>query len=191
MSANNYSPRVFTCPFCAVKSNGFCLKPACIAAIQAQQTPDEPDEQEPETQLPIDARIIALDETSNYYLEPEKQRLIRAIKGVYLYDRNRHTHCCELTPSYYLIFLYNSVNLTDEGLALDNEARGELYDEYEYGTGGDNCYMHIRIIERLAEKAEAGEYYVYGDPKVSFDKSDYNEQIEGLVEYFQCNWTVW
>jgi hypothetical protein len=143
--------------------------------------------------LPIDARIIALDETEFYHLEPEEQRLIRAIKGVYLYDANRHTHCCELTPSYYLIFLYNSVNLTDEGLALDDEARGELYDKFEVECGGDDCYMHVHTVDQLAEKAEKadnGTYHVYGDPEVSFDDSDYDEQIEGLVEYFRCNWTV-
>lgn len=141
--------------------------------------------------LPIDARIIALDETSNYYLEPEEQRLIRAIKGVYLYDANRHTYCCELTPSYDLIFLYNSVNLTDEGLALDDGAREGLSDKFE--NGGDDCYMHVHTVDQLAEKAEKaanGTYHVYGDPEVSFDDSDYDEQIEGLVEYFRCNWTV-
>lgn len=140
--------------------------------------------------LPIDARIIALDETEYYHLEPEEARYIRAIKGVYLYDANRHTHCCELTPSYYLIFLYNSVNLTDEGLALNDEARGELYDKFEVECGGDDCYMHVHTVDQLAEKAGKGEYHVYGDPEVSYDDSDYDEQIEGLVEYCQSNWLV-
>lgn len=139
-------------------------------------------------QLPIDARVIALNETEFYYLPDEHKRYIRAIRGIYLYDANRHTHCCELTPSYWLIFLYNSVILTEEGLALGG-TKGELYDEYEYGTGGEDCYMHCHTVDRLAKAAEAGlgDYYAHGATEVSYKDSDYDEQIEGLVEHFIGN----
>jgi hypothetical protein len=189
MSANDYALRIFTCPICRVKSNGLCLKPACIAAIKAQQEPDEPEKQEPEPRKPIDGRIIALDETEFYHLPDEHKPYIKAIRGVYLYDANSHAYCCELTPSYWLIHLYNSVLLTEEGLALDDDARGEIYDEYEYDTGGDDCYMHVATIDRLEKAANAGlgDYYAYGATEVSYEDSDYDEQIEGLREHFCCN----
>jgi len=190
MSANEYAPRVFTCPICGVKSNGLCLKPACIAAIKAQQEPEEqePEEQEPE-RLPIDARVIALNETEFYALPDEHKPYIRAIRGVYLYDANQRTYCCELTPSYFLIFLYNSVLLTEEGQALNDEAKEALYDVYETENSGEDCYMHVADVDRLEKAASAGlgDYYAYGATEVSYEDSDYDDQIEGLREHFCGN----
>lgn len=138
-----------------------------------------------ELKSPIDARVIAINETEHYHLPPEHAPYIRAIRGVYLYDANQRVHLCELTPSHYLIFLYNSVLLTDEGLELDDEKRGELYDEYEYGCHGDDIHVHCSDVERLAKAT--GDYLEDGATEVSYDKCDYEEQIEGLVEHFSCN----
>ena len=132
----------------------------------------------PETRLPIDARIIAINETEYYNLPEEHKPYIQAIHGVYLYDANQQVHCCDLAASYYLIFLYNLVILTKEGERLD-----KVWDEYN--CPGENTYMYCRTVKKLA-KATA-DYMVYGGTGISYDESDYDEQIADLVETFSCN----
>ena len=142
---------------------------------------------ETETKLrsPIDARVIAINETEYYEFPAEHAPYIQAIRGIYLYDANQHTHCCELTPSYYLIFLYHSVLLTEAGKALDDEARRVLLEEYEVCNNGEDRYVHCSTVERLAKAT--GDYLEYGATEVSYDDETYDEQIEGLIEYFGGN----
>ena len=128
---------------------------------------------------PIDARVIAINETEWY---GELPRSIKTIRGVYLYDHNQHTFCCELTPSYHLIHLYNSVNLTEEGLELPDDERGELYDEYEYNCPGDDIYVHCRTLDRLAEKGSDNDYFIYGETGESYDDTSYDDQIGEILE---------
>ena len=62
---------------------------------------------------PIDAYAVALDETT---LRPARGRRQprQKITGVYVFDRSQRTHLCELTPSYYLIYLYSQIIPTDD-----------------------------------------------------------------------------
>jgi hypothetical protein len=145
---------------------------------------------ETETELcsPIDARVIAIDETAYYEFPPKHAPYIRAIRGVYLYDANQHTHCCELTPSHWLIFLYHSVLLTETGDALDDKAREALLEEYEVCNNGEDLCIwisHCSTMERLAKAT--GDYLKYGATEISYNDESYDEQIEGLIEYFGGN----
>ncbi len=142
-------------------------------------------ETETKSRLPIDARVVAITETHHYDLPPEHARYIENIRGVYLYNANRRTYCCEMTPSFWLIFLCHSILLSKEGKAIDDEVCEKLYEEYEIDNPGNNQYVHCAVIEQLTKTTS--NYLEYGATGESYEDSDYNEQIEGLVEHFQGN----
>lgn len=148
---------------------------------------EEAEEQEPRT--PIDAYVVAFDETDHYQIDDEDRPYIERIVGVYLFDRNQRTHCCELTPSYWLIHLYDEVRLTPLGMDCDDEYRlDEIYQKYEY-NGGDDIYVHCHSVERIIAKADAKPFtvYHYGDTEVDEDDVDYDDQMEALREELSCN----
>lgn len=129
----------------------------------------------------IDAWAIALDETDNYAIDEADAPLIRQIRGVYLFDRNRRTHLCEITPSYWLIRLYDQVITHDD---MDEYQREGL--EYAYYSSSD-IYVHCSTIDRLIEQNDRDVVDHYGHAGVSFDDVDYDEQMESVREYLCGN----
>jgi hypothetical protein len=134
-------------------------------------------------EIAIDAYVIALDETEFYSLKPAHRPHVKAIRGVYLFDRNTHTHCCELTPSYYLIHVYDEVIPADD---TPDELRELLDSEYAY-CGGEDKYVHTHAIDRILSEARPFTVHHYGDPGVSFDDVERDEQMDALREHFQGN----
>lgn len=138
----------------------------------------------PDTEkLPIDAYVVAFDETGNYRIAEKHRPFIQSIRGVYLFNRNEETYCCELTPSYFLIHLYDEVIFEGE---VSEELRDEISQKYEH-CGGDDIYVHCRTIDSLMPGHRPGWIHHYGNTEVSYDDSDYNEQMEGLREHFCGN----
>ena len=134
--------------------------------------------------LPIDAVVIARDETLHYAIRPNHRKHISAIRGVYLFNRNEITHCCEITPSYHLIHLYDEVILTDADCADD--IREKLCEQYET-CGGENIYVHCHEIDAKIEANKPNTVHIHGETGIPYDDSDYDEQIEGLREHFCGN----
>jgi hypothetical protein len=134
--------------------------------------------------LPIDARVIARDETDNYHILDGHRKYIKAILGVYLYDKNEITHCCEFTPSYYLRHVYDTVVLTDAGAELSEAGKDEIFERYE-NCGGEDIYVHCSGIDAM-EKNKA-RYHVHGETGVSFEDTSYDEQMESLLDHFRGN----
>jgi hypothetical protein len=141
---------------------------------------------ETEERTPIDAYVVALDETANYEIDKADRPFIREIRGVYLFDRNQRTHCCELTPSYLLIHLYDEVIPSEAGYALDDRAVERLYERYEC-EGGDDRYVHCHTVEGIIAKADRFGVHHYGDTEVDQQDVDHDEQMEALREHFNCN----
>ena len=138
---------------------------------------------ETETEVSIDAYCVALVETGNYIIDESDRPHIREIRGVYLFDRNVHVHCCELTPSYYLIHLYDQVIPADD--APDDVL--ERLDETYGHCGGEDCYVHVHEIENIIKAARPWTVHQYGDPGVSFDDVERDKQMESLREHFNGN----
>jgi len=138
----------------------------------------------------IDAYAVALDRTGDYNIESEDRHYIARILEGYVFDRNQQTHCCELAPSYWLLSLFASVELTDAGLALDDDARGKLYDRYE-GENADDCYIHCSEIERIIEKAQPSYVCHYGDTVRQEEVDDldarHDAELENIREHLSCN----
>jgi len=134
----------------------------------------------------MDIHVVALVETSHYHIDSADVPYIAQIRGVYLFDKEQRTHCCELTPSYYLIHLYDQVILSEAGDALDDDQKDRLYQAYEY-NGGENNYVHCHEIDAIVERADQGEHYVYGDSEVKEDDVEYDDQIEAVREHLCGN----
>jgi hypothetical protein len=93
-------------------------------------------------------KIVLLDETE--YWRKDIVSAAKKIFGVYYFDPNSVTHCCELTPSYELHFLQSVPQLLPDTTDL----KEELFDNIEEGdwNGRDAVsYFHCSNIDKLPE----------------------------------------
>ena len=107
----------------------------------------------------IDAYAVALDETDHYNLDPADARYIKRIDGVYLFDAREQTHCCELTASYWLIYLYTSIVFTDDA---DDAVREALDEKYAHEPS-DDIYVHCGSIDKIIREGKRDRIDHYGD----------------------------
>ena len=147
--------------------------------------------------LPIDARLISIDETSMLRDYADLPAFVTGVETVYLYDANLHTHLCEFLPSYDLTAIYRNFIYTDEFNAEvkqgeETENYGGAYTEREAFESGmavseeDNMYMHVSDVEALVKQFPA-RYYAHGDTGVSYEETEYENQIDALREHYQGN----
>ena len=118
-------------------------------------------------------KVVRQDETHNWGFD--EGRDLGTIYGVYLVDTNEVTHCCEITPSYYLRHLYDTCDSPD----------GVVRDEVEsYSTCDDqNIYVHCHVIDAM----KAPDVYVC-QPMEEHELADnYDALIEGYLEHFNGN----
>jgi len=130
----------------------------------------------------IDAYLIALDETDCYVIPTDDAPYIDKVRGIYLFDRNERVHCCEMTASHYLMYVYTSVLLTAAGESLPEEEQERISDWYKMG---DDRYLHCRDVDALI--AAGDDHHVYGATGVSYDDVDHDVQMDGLREHFSGN----
>ncbi len=107
---------------------------------------------------------VGLDVTRHYKIAPEDRPHIRRIIDTFIYDRSTVTHLCELTPSYFLVFLHTEIEW--EGFPAD-EIRERLDDRYAHEPT-DDCYMHCRDIERIEKM-----HVPFGQPATEDEARDY------------------
>jgi hypothetical protein len=142
------------------------------------------------TQVPIDARVVALNVTGRYLIDDQDRPFIKRIDDVFLYDRNERTHCCEWTPSHYLIYLYTNVVVSAE---TDDRKREALQEKYGY-LPTDNCYVHCHEIDAIEKNARPFRYHTHGDPGFENARDEYETDeawhdavMDALREHFCCN----
>lgn len=137
---------------------------------------------ETEKKIKPDWYCVAIDETAHWNLDDEDRPYIEKMMGLYIYDRNEHTYCCELTPSYYLRFIGGSIWYTD---AVTDEIKDRISDKYADSLySGDDCYMWVAHVEAMAEE--------YKDHYGEFNEESYAEltpvEMEDAVrEYYNGN----
>ena len=93
-----------------------------------------------------DVKYVKIDETRHWNSDFLKKYDITRMVGVYVFDANEYTYCCEMTPSHFLDF----IETQPEGEYLeDDEAREAMYDEImEANCQSDNvCYMHVSSVK--------------------------------------------
>lgn len=90
--------------------------------------------------------ILKLDETE-YWCQEVKDKA-KKIFGIYLFDKNKHVHCCELTPSYECTFVKSEWTDSD----LSDEEQEELDSLIMHGnmeTINTVSYFHTYVIDGL------------------------------------------
>ena len=115
----------------------------------------------------------------------EREHWCNAIKaqttenfGVYVFDRDERTFCCELTPSYCLAFVANDYTEID-GLA--EHARNALNEDVLDTDNEPVTYMHVRDIEWLLKEHPERAQRV--EPKLDVDADlDWNARIDAVSE---------
>jgi hypothetical protein len=136
--------------------------------------------------LAIDAYVVSRSEKHAYNIEEKDRPLILDIRGVYLFDASKNTHCCELTPSYLLYHLYDEVILTDDACEyLTDEQKISIYEKYEH-LESDDVYLHCKDVS-TAIKTKTMQSHHYGDTNIRLEDTTYDEQIKSLCEHFCGN----
>lgn len=138
----------------------------------------------------IDAWVVSLNETEHYFIAEKHKPFIAEIRGVYMFDRNERTCLCELTPSYWLQHVSDTVILTPEAdEKLTDEEKSAIYEAYE-NEGSDDIYVHCHTIDAkigVHWRKRRFKVYHYGKTGVKYSDSSYDEQIEGIMEYLRGN----
>lgn len=130
-----------------------------------------------EKTYPIQVTLIKQDMTPFYYLdELSFKDKIKKIYDIYLFNRNEHVHCCEITPSYETHYLRSTYD--SEDILSDDELEEIDVFLMEANNGNDNdYYQHCRDVDRFVKENE----------KLSFvDKVEY-ESIDEAIEYHNGN----
>ena len=102
---------------------------------------------------PIDAYVVSFSEIDHYSIRKEDRPYIQDIRGVYLLNRNERTFCCEMTPSYWLIHLYDEL-IFPADVDLDESRKDALDEEYGH-CGGENIYVHCHSIDAIIARQQA------------------------------------
>ncbi len=125
------------------------------------------------TDITSDFWAVPIDVTQYYNIADSDRPHIKKIVDVFIYDRNERTYCCEITPSYYLIYLYTTIEFADPDISED--VRDSIQQAYCCYESTDDCYMHCSNVERIKGQ-------------VQYDSSGKYEQDEETVrEYWQGN----
>jgi hypothetical protein len=113
------------------------------------------------------------------------QRCGGKIWTVYLYDYRRHTHLCELTPSYecHYVESYPDLHLDDD------EEREELQDLLDEARA-DGCsnvdYYHCTGIDHIPYPSHRHRLVADYDT-APCDDMTYEDALEETLEYVRCN----
>lgn len=133
--------------------------------------------------------VVKIDETEDW-VDPIKEH--GPIWSIYFYDPNQVTHLCELTPSYYLHFLYYTAdkelpeNIQDD---IDEVARN-------WDDKGIYVWCH-QIPPTIASEEFELDVEDYSDDYNGFSDDDYTTDDESAayraaeeaaMEYWQGNW---
>lgn len=94
--------------------------------------------------------LAKIDQTQNWTDCPES-RFAGCIFGVFVFDRDKHVHCCEFTPSYELHWVEDQFDGTPEFFALPEEEK-ERINDWVMEAARDTplvCYYHTHVIDGL------------------------------------------
>lgn len=145
---------------------------------------------------------IGVENTTEYWNDPNLLECCQKIYSVHLVDRNRHIFICSLTPSLEAYYLYPDFELK----------RGYERAEQDYNGvwGSPETYNEMRdsLIDDLDEIVKEGERETpevnYFDINFPFEwvgnkiqnefeyntELEYREKLDELIEYYRCNHVV-
>jgi len=148
----------------------------------------------------FDCYVVAIDIDPDYVtIEPADAGIVKGIRSVYVFDRNRHIHCAELAASYELHHLYDTMVFHDLTVEIDDDRLQELAERYEYNNGTEDTeYHHVSSFDRYIANnphrvQRIGGYAVkYDGPDGSDEgedapETDYEEVLEYVCDHYRGN----
>lgn len=123
--------------------------------------------------LPMDLWFVAMDETEYWTIQKGHRSSIERIETLYVFDRNKQVHCCEITPSHELIRVETRAIIKSGSPADDDdELREEIYSYVDDGSAHDEdvSYVHVADIEAHLKSNKPGTVYHWGNPGVDLDE---------------------
>ena len=117
-------------------------------------------------------RIVKFDVTHFWNEEFRNEYNTGGITDYCLYDANEITHCCEITPSYWIIPVHTETEnfISDDG-----------FSELLINNDHDPLYVHCSDVEKLPSEDQPELDFEY---KTEEEKAERMEEIE---ELFHCN----
>ena len=100
---------------------------------------------EPNPNVKPDIKYVKIDDTGHWAQGFLEKYGITKMVGVYIFDANEYTYCCEITPSHWLEFIETQPEPT---LDMDQDTYEELCEEIreaEFNNDND-CYMHVSCV---------------------------------------------
>ena len=144
----------------------------------------------------FDAYVVAIDVDPDYVsIDPEDAAIVKGIRQVFVMDRNRHVHCCELAPSYELHPLYDTMVFHDGVDYPDDYRLQELAEKYERNES-DVEYHYVSSFDRYIHRnpglvhrvgGYAVKYNDFDGEQAGEDSTDYEEVLEFVSDYFRGN----
>jgi hypothetical protein len=114
--------------------------------------------------------IVAIDET--HYLSDETRVKTGKYWTLYVLNSAEATHCCEITPSYWLV-AYDFATEKQIDDELRSDLQGELYESA--------CYVHCSSIDKMMKTGFAEE--------LTPDKGRTWDDMDEVEEYLRGNQT--
>lgn len=126
----------------------------------------------------MNLRIVRVDETQ-YVSTPG----IKHWLSYYLVDTDVETFCCEMTPSYWLWYLYDEMTPEKD---LSDEELEKLYDLENAGQEEIGIYRHCDSVLRLPHALVSHQPLILGEPEPEGQEEE-RAVIEDCLEYYRCN----
>ena len=125
----------------------------------------------------------------------EFKALAGKVKQVFIFDANRHVHCCEITPSYEMEPLYlTAKNYHDDEklndklgeMLMENNAEDAEY-HHVHNVNLDNC----RILDNVTE-TQWNEFLENSDGTTEEERYDnaHRKMMQEMLERFRANCPV-
>ena len=152
----------------------------------------------PVRDIPMDWRIVRFDDTRYYGEDWLRERKITRCLSYYIYDKNRHVHLCEITPSYELWKVSFDFESAED--ATDEERETAWGDMLDAENGDEDVtYMHVSTVDRFEEKGDVRSCNAKGaiadedldDKYRGKDEPAYHQTADELREHYSGNSPGW
>ena len=126
--------------------------------------------------MKTDLKLVKIDVTHNWNEDYLKEINSGKVYDICLYDSNQVTHCCEITPSYWLVPLYSET---------ENHLEDEQWEDFMNNNTLDPFYNHCSATETLNHIDDLSECNF--EYEKSEDEKEYFEQFEEVEDDLRCN----
>ncbi len=124
-------------------------------------------------------KLVKIDVTHHWNEDFLRQIKAGKVFDYCLYDSSQATHCCEFTPSYWLVPVYSE---TEHYL---DDAQHEEFSYHNNLEGLEPFYMHCHDVENLEHIDDfSSSDFEY---EKSEDEKEYSEQFEEAEDCLRCN----